>query len=102
MCCSMRIATNNSHSWQSQTLFWANNMDNTLTLIKNTKQDVKLKTGLERLRDLTDYFQDSVWLNPDDRRYWHHETIEAIWDLVPMYFLSIDGLQRAVKKLLGK
>ena len=42
------------------------------------------------------------WLNPDDRRYWHHETIEAIWDLVPMYFLSIDGLQRAVKKLLGK
>jgi hypothetical protein len=70
--------------------------------LKNTKQDVKLKTGLERLRDLTDYFQDSVWLNPDDRRYWHHETIEAIWDVVPMYFLSIDGLQRAVKKLLGK
>ena len=33
----MRIATNNSHSWQSQTLFWANNMDNTLTLIKNIK-----------------------------------------------------------------
>ena len=70
--------------------------------LKNTKPDVKLKTGLDRLRDLTEYFPDSVWLNPDDRRYWHHETIEAIWDLVPMYFLSIDGLQRAIRKLLGK
>lgn len=70
--------------------------------LKNTKPDVKVKTGLDRLRDLTEFFTDSVWLNPDDDRYWRHETVEAIWDLVPMFFLSIDGLQRAVKKLLHK
>ncbi|HNC00368.1 MAG TPA: VWA containing CoxE family protein, partial [Leptospiraceae bacterium] len=70
--------------------------------LKNTKPEVKVKTGFDRMRDLTEYFKDSIWLNPDDERYWHHETVEAIWGLVPMFFLSIDGLDRAIKKLLRK
>lgn len=58
-----------------------------------------VKTGYQTLKQLTEFYPYSIWINPEDRRYWQHETVEAIWDLVPMYFLSVEGLERGIDKL---
>jgi uncharacterized protein with von Willebrand factor type A (vWA) domain len=41
----------------------------------------------------------SIWLNPDDERYWNHPTVRAIGGVVPMFPLTLDGLRDGVKKL---
>jgi uncharacterized protein with von Willebrand factor type A (vWA) domain len=45
-------------------------------------------------------FPYSVWLNPEPERLWWETTIEAIGGIVPMYFMSIDGIKKAMKDLL--
>ncbi|MCB1191596.1 MAG: VWA domain-containing protein [Leptospiraceae bacterium] len=58
------------------------------------------KTGIQRLQEFSDYFEKSVWLNPEDKRLWRAPTIDAISGIVPMYFLSIEGIQEGMKHLL--
>jgi uncharacterized protein with von Willebrand factor type A (vWA) domain len=59
--------------------------------------------GLTWLKRLNDHFTHCVWLNPfGDERYWINITVDMVRKLFPMYPLTIDGLSRAVKKLVVK
>lgn len=60
----------------------------------------KSRSGIEALEYLLDYYKSSIWLNPDDPRYWGATTCEAIADRVSMYFLSVNGLVRGVRELI--
>jgi len=60
----------------------------------------KSRSGIEALEFLLDFYKSSIWLNPDDPRYWSSTTCEAIADRVSMFFLSVNGLERGVQKLL--
>jgi uncharacterized protein with von Willebrand factor type A (vWA) domain len=62
----------------------------------------KRKSGIDSLKELVDKFPDSVWLNPEPKRFWGAPTIEAIEDVVPMFPLTIEGLKKAIRSLLGK
>lgn len=57
-------------------------------------------TGIEWLKRVADHFRYSVWLNPVHPRMWIHPTIKAIGKLFPMYELTIEGLDEAIKKLM--
>jgi hypothetical protein len=41
------------------------------------------------------------WLNPEPERFWPRTTIEMIAGVFPMYMLTLDGLGRAVRYLVG-
>lgn len=56
--------------------------------------------GLVWLNRVSQHFTHAVWLNPDDPRTWIHQTVQAIGRLFPMFPLTIEGLGRAVKKLV--
>jgi hypothetical protein len=58
--------------------------------------------GIERLRQVSEHFTHTIWLNPDDPYYWHHPTVMVIQRLFPMFELTLEGLDRAVKKLMVK
>jgi uncharacterized protein with von Willebrand factor type A (vWA) domain len=60
----------------------------------------KLWVGIEALKEMKKRFPHSVWLNPEPTRLWWETTIAAIQDIVPMYFLSLDGLKAAIKDLI--
>jgi len=62
----------------------------------------KRKSGIESLKELVELFPDSVWLNPEPKRFWGAPTIEAIQDVVPMFPLTIEGLRKSIRSLLGK
>ncbi len=60
--------------------------------------------GIEWLRRTRRHFDHSVWLNTIPREQWEWaygaRTIGMIRQVLPMYELSLDGLQAAVKKLM--
>lgn len=56
-------------------------------------------TGLEWLMKLRNYFERSVWLNPEPPRSWKGNTIEPIAKVFPMYPLTVEGLGEAVDEL---
>ncbi|HMK93221.1 MAG TPA: VWA domain-containing protein [Thermoleophilia bacterium] len=60
--------------------------------------------GVEWLRQLRRHFDHSVWLNtiPEEQWGWAYgsRTIGLVRDVFPMYELSLDGLQGAVRKLM--
>ncbi len=56
--------------------------------------------GIEWLRKLTDHFKRAIWLNPEPRPYWDHITVQSISRLVPMYPLTLEGLDDAVAALI--
>lgn len=56
--------------------------------------------GIEWLQRINDHFRYCVWLNPMPRRGWIHPTVSAIGKLMPMFPLTIDGLDEAVKALM--
>jgi hypothetical protein len=58
-------------------------------------------SGLASLRRLEDHFRRAVWLNPEPPRYWRRTTIEAIASVFPMYPLTLEGLDRAVRYLIA-
>ena len=58
--------------------------------------------GIEWLKRLADHFRHTVWLNPMPQSSWFHPTISSIGKIFPMYPLSLDGLEQAVKKLIVK
>lgn len=56
-------------------------------------------TGLDWLQRIKKHFRDSVWLNPEQKRFWGHPTIQAIGNVFPMFELSVDGLNQAMRRL---
>ena len=60
------------------------------------------KAGLVRLKQIADHFTHCVWLTPEPPRFWNHPTCLMIGKVFPMFELTLDGLQQAVKKLIVK
>ncbi len=58
--------------------------------------------GIERLNQFATHFSHCVWLNPESDRFWVQPSVRMIGKLFPMFHLSLDGLGRAVKKLVVK
>ncbi|MFC2011060.1 VWA domain-containing protein, partial [Chloroflexota bacterium] len=56
--------------------------------------------GIIRLKQIAHHFNHSVWLNPDDSRFWMEPTVQVIGKLFPMFPLTLDGLEQAVRKLV--
>ena len=61
------------------------------------------KPSIQRLKYLTDVFRHTVWMNPIPQRDWHMTyTINIIRAIIPMFELSLDGLEKAVRQLLRR
>ncbi len=61
------------------------------------------RPSIERLQFLAETFPHTVWLNPVQRRSWDYtRTITIIRNIFPMFELSLDGLDKAVKHLMRK
>ena len=60
--------------------------------------------GLTWLQRLARKFPYSVWLNPIQERHWENAygayTIKIVREVFPMFELTLEGLDRAVKKLM--
>ncbi|MDR1136542.1 MAG: VWA containing CoxE family protein [Clostridiales Family XIII bacterium] len=61
--------------------------------------------GAEWMTKIRKRYEKSVWLNPIQSRNWDmvygSSTIQILRDMFPMYELTIDGLDAAIKKLLN-
>ncbi|OFV68133.1 MAG: von Willebrand factor A [Candidatus Syntrophoarchaeum caldarius] len=64
--------------------------------------DVCETTGIERLLQFREHFDHIVWLNPEKQNIWDRTTIRMIRDIFPMFELTIDGLEGAVRELVGR
>ncbi|MBU4009220.1 MAG: hypothetical protein KJ882_00515, partial [Proteobacteria bacterium] len=59
--------------------------------------------SIECLKFLAKNFRHSIWLNPIPAHMWGYtQTIFAISSIIPMFELSIDGLEKAVAHLMAK
>jgi hypothetical protein len=56
-------------------------------------------SGLDWLKLVKARSPSAVWLNPDPERLWNHPTVAAIGQVFPMFELTVDGLNRAVRRL---
>ncbi len=61
------------------------------------------RPGLDWLRELKKRFPAAVWLNPMHERLWDWDstmrTVGMVREIFPMYPLTVQGLDRAVKEL---
>ncbi|MFO8088519.1 MAG: hypothetical protein R6U13_01670 [Desulfatiglandaceae bacterium] len=61
------------------------------------------KPSYERLQFIADLFPHCVWLNPRPTETWYYtRTIGMIKDIIPMFELSLDGLEDAVTYLMAR
>ncbi len=59
------------------------------------------RPGIEWLDRLADHFRHAVWLNPLKRQpIWVHPTIKAVGRVFPMFEMTVDGLEEAVRALM--
>jgi len=62
--------------------------------------------GIDWLKKFKRRYKKQIWLNPIEERYWENlygrETLHEIGELFPMFELTLDGLERGIKKLLVK
>jgi len=56
-------------------------------------------TGRDWLKRYASHFRKSAWLNPIGQRYWRHPSISIIKDIFPMYELTLEGLEDAIREL---
>jgi uncharacterized protein with von Willebrand factor type A (vWA) domain len=56
-------------------------------------------SGLDWIRAFKRRWKDAVWLNPEPERYWNHDTIAAIRNVVPMFPLTLDGMRDGIRLL---
>lgn len=56
--------------------------------------------GIAWLRRLKDHFHKAVWINPMNSNNWGGYTVRVIRSIYPMYPLTLEGLEDAIKKLL--
>jgi hypothetical protein len=61
------------------------------------------RPSIQQLRFLAETFPHCVWLNPVPETMWGYtHTIMTINTIFPMFELSLDGLEKAVKKLMAR
>ncbi len=62
-------------------------------------------SGVAWLKRIVDHCEQAVWMNPIPKPQWEtargRTTIERIRSVVSMYPLSVEGLEAAIRKLLG-
>lgn len=59
--------------------------------------------SIERLKFIAKTFRHAAWLNPVPALYWDNTmTIEQIRQVFPMFELTLDGLEKAVKHLVAR
>jgi len=62
--------------------------------------------GINWLKKVKRHYPHTIWLNPIAEDRWDHTygsfTIRMVRDVFPMYPLSLDGLERGVKKLMNR
>jgi len=58
--------------------------------------------GIIWLKRLAEHFTHCIWLNPDNPRFWIHPTTQRIRQIFPMFQLTVEGVNQAVKKLVVK
>jgi len=57
--------------------------------------------SIDRLRLLAKIFRHAAWLNPRSEMEWHYvRTIQTIRMIFPMFELTLDGLEKAVRHLV--
>lgn len=61
------------------------------------------RPSVERLRFISKTFRHSVWLNPKLEAEWPYTgTISTIREIFPMFELTLDGLEKAVKQMMSR
>ena len=58
--------------------------------------------GIVWLKRIAEHFTHIIWLNLDSPRFWIHPTVQMIGKVFPMFPLTVDGLEQAVKRLVVK
>jgi uncharacterized protein with von Willebrand factor type A (vWA) domain len=62
--------------------------------------------GIDWLNKFKRRYKKQIWLNPIEAKYWENlygrETLHEIAEIFPMFELTLDGLERGIKKLLVK
>ncbi|MBI4567874.1 MAG: VWA domain-containing protein [Planctomycetes bacterium] len=58
--------------------------------------------GIEWLKRLRRHFECAAWINPDPARYWDHYTVAAIGNVFPMFELTLEGIDAAVRALKAR
>ncbi|TAK33441.1 MAG: VWA domain-containing protein [Chloroflexota bacterium] len=56
--------------------------------------------GIVWLQRIHDHFTHCVWLNPQHERDWHHPTVQLVRRVFPMFGLTLEGLDAAIKRLV--
>jgi uncharacterized protein with von Willebrand factor type A (vWA) domain len=60
-------------------------------------------SSIDRLQHLAKIFRHAAWFNPRTEMEWHYvRTIQTIRMVFPMFELSLDGLEKAVRHLMKK
>jgi hypothetical protein len=60
-------------------------------------------SSIDRLQYLAKIFRHAAWFNPRTEMEWHYvRTIQTIRMVFPMFELSLDGLEKAVRHLMKK
>jgi uncharacterized protein len=61
------------------------------------------KPSIQRLKFLADTFSHTIWMNPIPQNHWNGTySINVIRNIIPMFELSLDGLEKAVRYLMEK
>ena len=61
------------------------------------------KPSVQRLKFLADTFGHTIWMNPIPQDHWQGTySINVIRNIIPMFELSLDGLEKAVRYLMQK
>ncbi|MEZ4484774.1 MAG: hypothetical protein R2864_09295 [Syntrophotaleaceae bacterium] len=59
--------------------------------------------SIERLKALTNTFRHAAWFNPLSASLWGYgQTISIIRELIPMFELNLDGLEKGVRYLSSR
>jgi len=59
--------------------------------------------SLERLKTIAKVFPNCVWMNPVSQHVWSYTgTITTVGQVIPMFELSLDGLEKAIVHLMKK
>jgi uncharacterized protein with von Willebrand factor type A (vWA) domain len=61
------------------------------------------RASVEQLKFLADCFPKTIWLNPIPQNHWPYtHSIKVIQSILPMFELSLDGLEKGVQYLMSR